>query len=66
MTEGANGKANIVLKGKGGRLQMPALGTLTSPVTVQLVHGASGRCWQAVYSTPFQKQDATQFRDKAD
>ena len=63
---GADGKAKLLVKGKGEPLQMPALAALAAPVTVQLVHGGQGPCWQAVYRAPFLKQDATQFLDKAD
>jgi len=60
------GKAKITLKGKGELLPMPALGTLTSPVTVQLVNRRTGTCWEAVYSAPFLEQDDTQFLDRAE
>lgn len=63
---GDGGKAKVLVKGKGEPLLMPAPAALAAPVTVQLVHGGQGPCWQAVYSAPFLKQDATQFFDKAD
>jgi cysteine-rich repeat protein len=65
--EGLDGKAKIQLKGKGALLQMPTnLAALNSTVTAQLVNRGSGTCWQAVYSAPFLRQDAGQFKDKAD
>ncbi|MCC6764535.1 MAG: hypothetical protein IT293_07715 [Deltaproteobacteria bacterium] len=61
------GKAKILFKGKGDRLGMPPnLAALTSPVRAQLVNDTSGICWEAVFSAPFKKQDATTFTDKAD
>jgi hypothetical protein len=61
---GPAGKARIQLQGRGvhvGLAPLPA----TQPVTVQLKNGEGG-CWDAVYSTPAQKNDATQLRDKSD
>ena len=40
-------------------------GAIVSPVTVQL-QSSNGNCWQAVYSTPFTKNDGVTFKDKAD
>ena len=62
---GTNGKARIVVNGKGVDLMMPALPAIASPVTVQLLNSTGG-CWQAVYSAPFKKQKAKLFRDIAD
>ncbi len=47
---GANGKAKILVQGKGGGLQMPSLpiDLGASPLLVQ-VQAANGQCWQAQY-----------------
>lgn len=66
LREGIQEKAKIVLKGKGSNLAMPGLMALDSPVTVQLMDLKTGSCWQATYSEPFLRHDATQFKDKAD
>ncbi len=58
------GKARMIVKGKGGRLGLPALATLASPVRVQLL--GTSACWEAVYSAPFLKQNAKNFKDTAD
>src|SRR5262249_48868044 len=53
---GANGKAQVALKGKGSLLQNPTLG-LTVPVTVQFLigDGAGTACWQTTFGrTPNQ------------
>ncbi len=63
---GSEGKAKILLKGKGDLLQMPDLAALALPVTVQLVNRGNDACWQAVYSGASVKQDATQFMGKGD
>ena len=59
------GKASIKVKGKGTLLDMPALDTLISPLTVQLSAPANGECWEAVYGGPFQVQTAEQLKAKA-
>jgi cysteine-rich repeat protein len=59
------GKASISVVGKGKRLQLPNLGSLSSPVTAQLTH-TGGTCFEAVFSAPFRRQDAEQFSDKSD
>lgn len=60
------GKAKIIFKGKGLNLDMPSVGGLTSPVTVQLHRSDDPLCWSATYSAPFIKQNSEQFKDKAD
>jgi len=64
LKEGVAGKAKVLVKGKGLRLDLPALATLAAPVTVQAINAASGRCWEAVYAPPFLRQDAEQFKAK--
>jgi hypothetical protein len=50
LKEGANGKARIMLKGKGDGLNLPMLPlTQQSTVTVQLGNGT--RCWNARFGT---------------
>ena len=70
LTSGAAGKAKIVLKAKGERLPIPIpdaarLFAQDTAVIVQLVN-SSGRCWEADFSEPAKKNDATQFNDKSD
>ncbi|MEO6027385.1 MAG: DUF4215 domain-containing protein [Candidatus Binatia bacterium] len=63
-TSVVDGKAKIQVKGKGALLPMPALVSLLSPVTVQLSNTLPvPGCWEAVFSEPFQRQDAGQFKD---
>lgn len=54
----------ITLKANGRLTQPPAL-PLTPPVTAQLYNGATGVCWQAVYSTS-QRSDAVTFQAVSD
>lgn len=61
---GPEGKAKILVEGRGAHLRMPALGSMTSPVTAQLTNGRT--CWEAVYSAPFLVQAPGLFRDTAD
>jgi hypothetical protein len=63
LKSGIDGKAKIIVKGKGANVEMPTL-PLAPPVTVQL-QATTGECWEAVYSTP-SKNDASQFKAKAD
>lgn len=62
-----DGKAKIILKGKGSLLDDPTIPIAVSPVKVQLLNGSV--CWEATYSSPFIKNTAgppPQFKDKAD
>jgi hypothetical protein len=64
---GDDGKAKIVVRGKGGGLDMPSLGLLASPLTVQLKRAGGSVCWGAAYSfPPALKNTAAMFKDKAD
>jgi hypothetical protein len=60
---GADGKAQIQVKGKGDALVMPAIG---SSMVVQLRNVATSQCWTATYSAPFDKYDGITLKDKAD
>jgi hypothetical protein len=45
---GEEGKAKVVVKGKGIGLGLPPLSTISLPLMVQL-RAANGKCWQAEY-----------------
>lgn len=62
---GADGKAKVLVQGKGGDLGMPALDALVQPLRVQL-RSSDGRCWEAVYSAPPKKGASAIFSDRAD
>ena len=59
------GKAQIMVKGKGLALDMPALDPVASPVQVQL-RNLAGTCWESIHSAPFKKQDGNQLNDASD
>jgi hypothetical protein len=61
---GADGHAKIQLQGRGVHLDLQPL-PAAQPVTVQL-KSSDGTCWDAVFSTPAQRDDGMQFRDKSD
>ncbi|HEY2387406.1 MAG TPA: FG-GAP-like repeat-containing protein [Candidatus Binatia bacterium] len=61
-----DGKASITFKAKGDKVVLPDLGALTGPVVVQLQRSGGAPCFGATYSAPFLKQDAANFKDKAD
>jgi cysteine-rich repeat protein len=59
---GAEGKAKVIVKGKGGALPLPALPLAANPkVTVQLV-ASTGACWASVFDAPPKANDAGQFK----
>jgi hypothetical protein len=61
-----DGKASITFKAKGDKVVLPNLGMLGGPVVVQLQRSGGAPCFGATYSAPFTKQDAANFKDKAD
>jgi hypothetical protein len=62
-----DGKAKVQVRGQGDFLALPALETLTSPLTVQLRRVDGSACWGAQFSfPPALKNDGMQFIDKAD
>jgi hypothetical protein len=66
LKQGADGRARVVVKGKGALLPLPDLASLTSPVTVQLRRSGNGPCWGAQYVfPPAIRTDATTFKDHA-
>ena len=63
---GAAGKAKLKAKAKGGNLGLGSLGFGgAASVTVQL-RNSQGKCYGAVYSAPFKKDDAARFVDRSD
>ena len=62
---GADGKAKILVQGKGAALGMPRLATVAQALRVQLL-SSDGPCWEAVYSVPPTKSAAEIFTDRAD
>jgi hypothetical protein len=63
---GAAGKAQLQAKGQGAAVPMPALGSLASPLQVQLRNLGNGACWGAVYSAPFERATEVQLKDRSD
>jgi hypothetical protein len=63
LKDGADGKAKIVLKGRGPGLAKPALPIQTLPLTVQLTNGAT--CWEASYGGPA-TNEPERFKARAD
>ncbi len=61
---GVDGKAKIMLKGRGPTLRTPALPITHLPVRVQLTNTA-GSCWGATYSTTLTNLGGT-FKAKSD
>jgi hypothetical protein len=62
---GADGKAKILVRGKGGSLSMPVLSALAQPLRMQL-RSSDGPCWEALYSAPPRKSSTGIFSDRAD
>jgi hypothetical protein len=63
---GADRRAKILVKGKGENVDMPTLGALAGPITMQLHQSSGAVCWSATYSSPFLRQDSSLFKDRAD
>jgi hypothetical protein len=63
---GADRKAKIIVKGKGDNLDMPAVGSLAGPITMQLHQSSGTNCWGATYTSPFLRQDSSILKDRAD
>jgi cysteine-rich repeat protein len=62
-----DGRTKIVFKASGGNLDLPDLGSLASPVTVQLRRSGGLVCWGARYSfPPARRNDGAHFRDRSD
>jgi len=62
---GDDGKAKILVKGKGAGLALPSPLGVELPVTVQLQDG-NCRCWEAKYfEVGVKKNEADQFKAKA-
>jgi acyl-homoserine lactone acylase PvdQ len=61
---GADGKAKIIARGKGGLLDLPSLPLVGLPLRVQLVNG-NGECWEATYSATLQ-DDSDRLNAKSD
>jgi cysteine-rich repeat protein len=63
---GPDGKAKILVKGKGSWIRMPSLPLSQNPmVTVQLING-EGECWRDTYSAPARANESGIFKDKGD
>ena len=60
---GVGGVAKISLKGKGERLDLPALGSIALPIEVQLRR--TGQCWGASFSSAIQST-SEQLKAKSD
>lgn len=62
---GIDGKARILIKGKGDLLSLPSLPIANLPLTVQLGNGA-GQCWSARYQNDVRTNDAGSFKALSD
>jgi hypothetical protein len=59
-----DGKARIIVKGRGAQLREPPL-PIDQPVTVQL-KSSDGVCWEAIYSAPALRNQTGRFKDGSD
>jgi cysteine-rich repeat protein len=62
---GAAGKSSVVLTAKGSTLPVPALPLAQDPAVTLQLRSSEGACFGASFAAPAQKNDATQFRDRA-
>lgn len=64
LNRGAEGRASIIVKGRGDPLHIPALPLVQGPtVTVQLVNSDGNVCWESVYAAPAVTNTTRLFRD---
>jgi hypothetical protein len=64
LNAGTEGRASIIIKGKGDLLHMPVLPLhQDTKVTVQLVTSDRTVCWEAVYSAPVVTNTGARFKD---
>ncbi len=64
LNSGTEGRASIVIKGKGDRLRMPGMPLKQDTrVTVQLVDSDGAVCWETVFSAPATKNTMEEFKD---
>jgi cysteine-rich repeat protein len=62
-----DGRTKLVLEATGENLDVPDLGVLESPLTVQLRRSGSPLCWGARYTfPPARRNDEVRFRDRSD
>lgn len=62
----ATSNSKVLVKGKGTNLPDTTLGSLTLPITAQLINDETSVCFQGVYAAPqIIKNDTTQFKAKA-
>jgi predicted AlkP superfamily pyrophosphatase or phosphodiesterase len=64
LAEGIDGKARIVVKGKGALLDLPPLPIASLPVRVQIVNDLGG-CWESIFSSSL-KNDGERFLAKGE
>jgi cysteine-rich repeat protein len=63
---GGGGKANVTLKGKGSRLDMPELPLAQSPRVTAQLRASDGICFETVHGAPALSNGETTFKDAED
>jgi cysteine-rich repeat protein len=66
MKTGEAGRAKIKVKGQSAGLGLGQLGFGSGTISAELRNTATGACFGANYSTPFNRDDDTRFDDKTD
>ena len=66
LKSGKAGKAKIVVKGHGDNLAMPPLPLSQDQHVIAQLSNTVGVCWEARFSAPAVKSDASQFKDQGD
>lgn len=66
LRSGVEGKARVAIAARGAGLALPPLGSLVSPITVQM-RSATGACWGARFTfPPASHRTPTLFSDRSD
>ncbi len=66
LSAGADGKARIGVKARGGGLVLPSLPPAQDPAVVVQLKNTNGVCWTSRFAAPALRDDAEQFKDKGE
>jgi len=66
LKSGGAGRSKIQVRAQGTKLAPPPLPFTQAPKTTVQLRSSAGQCWEADYGTPARRNQADQFKDRAD
>ena len=63
---GSAGRSKIQLRAQGAGLALPSLPFAQGPATTVQLRASNGTCFESSYGAPARRNDATEFKDRAD